>query len=204
MARKMVSLFLVLVLLLGTMSQVVSAEAIPSPDPSGFYFNQNRCSGCGTCIVACKDYNQVNPGAVRWRNQQNHEDGKSVFENLSMSCNHCEEPACVAACPEEAIEKSRRISVKYTQQAGKATHTNPFIRKCLTADPCKTPYENRLTTGNRIDEEAVRYAISQDGYNYKALNHNHPVIDSKTISSTGGVRDPHILRCEDGKTFYMV
>ena len=24
------------------------------------------------------------------------------------------------------------------------------------------------------------------------------------ISSTGGVRDPHILRCEDGKTFYMV
>jgi len=59
-------------------------------------------------------------------------------------------------------------------------------------------------TGNKIDEEAVRYAISNDGYNYKALNHNHPVIDSKTISSTGGVRDPHILRCEDGKTFYMV
>lgn len=59
-------------------------------------------------------------------------------------------------------------------------------------------------TGNRIDEEAVRYAISYDGYNYKALNQNQPVIDSKTISSTGGVRDPHILRCEDGKTFYMV
>ena len=30
------------------------------------------------------------------------------------------------------------------------------------------------------------------------------MIDSKVISSTGGVRDPHILRCEDGKTFYMV
>lgn len=59
-------------------------------------------------------------------------------------------------------------------------------------------------TGNRIDEEAVRYAISNDGYNYKALNNNQPVIDSKVISSTGGVRDPHILRCEDGKTFYMV
>ena len=52
--------------------------------------------------------------------------------------------------------------------------------------------------------EAIRFAVSRDGFNYKALNENKPVIDSKTISSTGGVRDPHILRCEDGETFYMV
>lgn len=59
-------------------------------------------------------------------------------------------------------------------------------------------------TGNHISEEAVCYAVSTDGYTYWALNDNKPVIDSKIISSTGGVRDPHILRCEDGKTFYMV
>lgn len=59
-------------------------------------------------------------------------------------------------------------------------------------------------TGNEISQEAVHYAISTDGYNYWALNDNKPVINSKEISSTGGVRDPHILRCEDGKTFYMV
>ena len=59
-------------------------------------------------------------------------------------------------------------------------------------------------TGNHISEEAVCYAVSMDGYSYWALNGNKPVIDSKIISSTGGVRDPHILRCEDGKTFYMV
>ena len=59
-------------------------------------------------------------------------------------------------------------------------------------------------TGNHIDEEAVCYAVSEDGYRYQALNNNKPVIDSKVISSTGGVRDPHILRCQDGKTFYMV
>lgn len=59
-------------------------------------------------------------------------------------------------------------------------------------------------TGNRVEEEAIHFAISADGYNYKSLNGNKPVIDSKLISSTGGVRDPHILRCEDGKTFYMV
>ena len=58
-------------------------------------------------------------------------------------------------------------------------------------------------TGNRMSEEAIRMAVSPDG-NYYALNGNQPVIDSREISSTGGVRDPHILRCEDGKTFYMV
>ncbi len=59
-------------------------------------------------------------------------------------------------------------------------------------------------TGNNIDQEAIHFAVSQDGFNYRALNNNNPVIDSKEISSTGGVRDPFILRCEDGKTFYMV
>jgi len=58
--------------------------------------------------------------------------------------------------------------------------------------------------GNKVEEEAVNYAVSTDGYHYYALNNNKPILDSKTISSTGGVRDPHILRGEDGKTFYMV
>lgn len=59
-------------------------------------------------------------------------------------------------------------------------------------------------TGNRIEQEAICYALSEDGLHFKALNGNKPIIDSKKISLTGGVRDPHILRCEDGKTFYMV
>lgn len=58
--------------------------------------------------------------------------------------------------------------------------------------------------GNAVEDEAVCYAISKDGYNYLALNNNKPVLDSKTISSTRGVRDPHILRTEDGNTFFMV
>ncbi|WP_255578525.1 family 43 glycosylhydrolase [Chitinophaga sp. sic0106] len=59
-------------------------------------------------------------------------------------------------------------------------------------------------TGNRKSEEAVRYAISTDGYRFRSLHNNEPVISSAVISSTGGVRDPHILRGQDGKTFYMV
>lgn len=59
-------------------------------------------------------------------------------------------------------------------------------------------------TGNRISQEAICFAVSTDGRTFRALNGNHPVLDSKKISSTGGVRDPHILRGEDGHTFYMV
>ncbi len=58
--------------------------------------------------------------------------------------------------------------------------------------------------GNKIDEEQIRFALSDDGFNFKALNNNQPVVNSKKISFSGGVRDPHILRCENGKTFYMV
>jgi len=58
-------------------------------------------------------------------------------------------------------------------------------------------------TGNGPGEEAIHFAVSLDGFNYRALNNNEPVLDSKEISSTGGVRDPHILRGHDG-WFYMV
>lgn len=67
-----------------------------------------------------------------------------------------------------------------------------------------TAYLFAYFTGNRVEEEAVHYAISTDGRKFLALNNNQPVIDSKLISNTGGVRDPHILRAEDGRTFYMV
>ncbi len=59
-------------------------------------------------------------------------------------------------------------------------------------------------TGNEVEQEQIHFAISADGYNYMALNNNNPVISSKEISSTGGVRDPHVLRTQNGKSFYMV
>lgn len=59
-------------------------------------------------------------------------------------------------------------------------------------------------TGNAVPDESLHFGISLDGYNYYALNGNNPIILSKDISETGGIRDPHILRAEDGKTFYMV
>lgn len=57
-------------------------------------------------------------------------------------------------------------------------------------------------TGNSGNQEAIRFALSDDGFAYKALNKNNPVIASAAISSTGGIRDPHILRGEND--YYMV
>ncbi|KOP38315.1 glycoside hydrolase [Flavobacterium sp. WLB] len=74
----------------------------------------------------------------------------------------------------------------------------------VIAEKDLTAYLFVYFTGNSVEEEAVRFAVSADGYHYYHLNDNKPVLDSKTISSTGGVRDPHILRGDDGKTFYMV
>ena len=67
-----------------------------------------------------------------------------------------------------------------------------------------TAYLFAYFTGNSKGEEQIRFALSNDGYHYRALNGDQPVISSAAISETGGVRDPHILRGADGKTFYMV
>lgn len=68
----------------------------------------------------------------------------------------------------------------------------------------KPAYLFAYFTGNGPGEEAIRFALSDDGFNYRALNLNKPVLNAAAISVTGGVRDPHILRGEDGKTVYMV
>ena len=58
--------------------------------------------------------------------------------------------------------------------------------------------------GNRHNQEQLRFAVSDNGIDWHALNSNRRVISSDTISESGGIRDPHILRGADGKTFYMV
>ncbi|MDD5127077.1 MAG: 4Fe-4S dicluster domain-containing protein [Dehalococcoidales bacterium] len=74
----------------------------------GFYIDQSRCTGCYTCTVSCKDWHDIPAGPVHWRRVTAIEKGEfpRVFVAfLSLSCLHCAEPACVAACPVNAISK---------------------------------------------------------------------------------------------------
>jgi Glycosyl hydrolases family 43 len=59
-------------------------------------------------------------------------------------------------------------------------------------------------SGPKEIQEQLRFGVSADAVNWSALNNNQPVLESARISETGGIRDPHILRGEDGKTYYMV
>ena len=75
--------------------------------------------------------------------------------------------------------------------------------KSQEEDDPKSAYLFVYFTGNGPGEEAVHYALSRNGYDYYALNDDKPIVPTAQISNTGGVRDPHILRGEDG-IFYMV
>ncbi len=59
-------------------------------------------------------------------------------------------------------------------------------------------------SGEKMQQEQLRFGASADAVNWYALNNNQPIIASSEISKTGGIRDPYIMRCEDEKTFYIV
>lgn len=71
----------------------------------------------------------------------------------------------------------------------------------------QSPYSSYLFaffSNNSPRGEQIRYAISDDGFDYTSLNMGRPVVASDSIALKKSIRDPHIMRAEDGKTFYMV
>lgn len=82
----------------------------------GFYIDLTRCTGCKTCQVSCKD-NKSSPEGVNFRRVYEYAGGNWVQgENnswqqnifayyLSVSCNHCADPACTKVCPSGAMHK---------------------------------------------------------------------------------------------------
>ena len=79
----------------------------PSHGQIGFFVDATRCIDCKTCEIACKDFNDSALGS-RIRKVRSFEGGEfpMVFAyNLAMSCNHCEDPACVKGCPAGAYTK---------------------------------------------------------------------------------------------------
>lgn len=89
-----------------------------------------------------------------------------------------------------------------TIKKGSVTTTKTF-NVSVAEDEGFSAYLFAYFTGNSIWQEAIRFALSDNGYNYAALNGNNSIINSADISSTGGVRDPHILRGENND-YYMV
>lgn len=102
----------------------------------GFYVDLQRCIGCRTCQVACKDRRDLQSAGPRPRRVDSFECGTypdvSLF-HLALSCNHCDEPACVAGCPTAALHKADDGTVQY--DADRCV----VCRNCMTVCPYGTP-----------------------------------------------------------------
>ena len=106
----------------------------------GFYFDQTRCTGCYTCIVACKDWHDVPAGPAAYRRVTTIEKGKypSPFvAYLATSCYHCTQPDCVAACPAGAIAKRKEDGIMVVDREACLGHDK--CDACLQACPYNAP-----------------------------------------------------------------
>lgn len=102
--------------------------------------------------------------------------------------------------------KKQVVKMTATISSGKVSKSRSFD---VNIAYCQPEYGGYLFAyfegdGEPLMQEHLRFGVSEDGFNWKALNDNNPIVSSDTISQTKGIRDPHILRCEDGKTFYLV
>ncbi|MBN51206.1 MAG: aspartate carbamoyltransferase [Spongiibacteraceae bacterium] len=72
-----------------------------------FHFTADNCIGCHACEAACSEKND-NPAHISFRSVGYVEGGTYPdFRrmNISMACNHCDDPVCLKGCPTRAYTK---------------------------------------------------------------------------------------------------
>lgn len=73
----------------------------------GFYFNADNCIACHACESACSEKNDL-PAHLAFRSVGYVEGGSWPDYhrmNISMACNHCDDPVCLKGCPTRAYTK---------------------------------------------------------------------------------------------------
>lgn len=99
----------------------------------GFFFDQTRCSGCFTCILACRQWHH---SRINWRRVETIEQGAFPHVSvafLSLSCLHCDCPACVATCPAGALWKNAQDGI--VQVDAESCLGRDACGQCLNACP---------------------------------------------------------------------
>ncbi len=73
----------------------------------GFYFTADNCIACHACEAACSEKNNL-PAHIAFRSVGYVEGGSwPSYQrlNISMACNHCDDPVCLKGCPTRAYTK---------------------------------------------------------------------------------------------------
>jgi dimethyl sulfoxide reductase iron-sulfur subunit len=127
-----------------------SFPGVDVPDPAlqkatrlGMVVDQNKCIGCWSCAVGCKEQQNVGIGLYWLRvltvGGELMDTPAGTFPALTMSyqstnCFHCDNPPCVKACPTQATYKMANgiVNVNYERCIG--------CRYCMVA----CPYDNRV------------------------------------------------------------
>ena len=97
----------------------------------GFIYQSTKCIACKACQVACKDKNNLEVGTFFRRVDTLEHDGRYV--HFSAGCNHCNEPACVSACPTQAMYKLQDATVGH--DSGKCIGCSTCVWACPYGSP---------------------------------------------------------------------
>ena len=117
-----------------------------------------KCVGCGACAIACKTENNTQNRArgqtFNWADFVFKTEGKfpnTTFTAYPVRCNHCDEPACIQACPEpKALYKTEEGITMYN----KKYCLGETCRKCLIDVKNKCPYSSE-----NPEKEGAAYSV---------------------------------------------
>ena len=87
--------------------QVSQASSALDGKKLAMVIDLQRCTACGSCIIACKNENNVQAD-VFWASRISQTTGRFPnvrYEFIPTLCNHCEKAPCVRGCPTGAMHK---------------------------------------------------------------------------------------------------
>lgn len=124
----------------GVAAPLAAGAATPAGPRWSMVVDLSRCVGCQACTVACSLEHAV--PADRYRTTvQVHEvrvDGVAKLAMLPRLCNHCDQPACVPVCPEDATFRMPDGTVQIDDDkcigCGKCVRACPYRARFLNPD----------------------------------------------------------------------